>query len=275
MVSKTGDVRTKHEADLAWITKQIREQGLAAYEEKLLSLIRPGIRIQTKKPGAKTTAIGTSHIGGNPDLPADLAWPQGGEGMLFVAQLNLAVISPMDTRNLLPQNGLLSFFVDRYVDVLQVFHFPDIATLSTRENTFEPFSYCDITLTPELHLPPPSSHFIGFEAPAARPGSADRMESQLALPQGVFEKYWDHVYLAFVAAIEGKRRAGENAVHQVLGYAHGLDDTGAQAVDEELLLAFDTDDNAQMEWGDCQRPAIFIKREDLLARRFDRVRVTT
>lgn len=268
-------VLKKHAQDLDWITQKIRAQGLSAYEPALVALIKPAIAIRTQRAASDSHLVGASRIGGDPDLPADVEWPEGGEGMLFVAQLRLEELGPMDIQGLLPRAGILSFFLDRYVDVIRVFHFADMQSLARRKGEQDAFVCCDVELVPTLHLPPPSSHFIGFEAPAARPGCEVRMESVIALPQGAFEKYWDQVYLPFMERAEGRRLAGQNAVHQVLGYAHGLDDTGAQAADEELLLAIDSDDNAEMEWGDCQRPAIFIKREDLLARRFDRLRATT
>jgi hypothetical protein len=50
---------------------------------------------------------GRSKIGGDPDLPAKLAWPGN---RLFVAQVDLAEVAPFDVSKWLPTSGMLYYF---------------------------------------------------------------------------------------------------------------------------------------------------------------------
>lgn len=59
---------------------------------------------------------GTSRFWGNPDLPSDYSFPEyvDEEGNKcnynFLCQINLADVAPYDVNNILPHNGVLSFF---------------------------------------------------------------------------------------------------------------------------------------------------------------------
>lgn len=59
------------------------------------------------------SAVGNSRIGGDPDLPATLAWPQTDESLYlnFIMQINLAELPPL-TDHPLPKQGMLYFFVE-------------------------------------------------------------------------------------------------------------------------------------------------------------------
>lgn len=62
-------------------------------------------------PGEPSPPAGGSRAGGDPELPPGTPWPTvDGQPMVFVAQLNLAEIAPLDPQGLLPKNGALLFF---------------------------------------------------------------------------------------------------------------------------------------------------------------------
>lgn len=83
--------------------------------------MRP-IYLQLSKPESGPVP-GTSRFFGNPDLPAGYGYPvytddDGDEyPYFFVCQINLADVAPYDADNMLPHEGLLSFFakIDPYV----------------------------------------------------------------------------------------------------------------------------------------------------------------
>lgn len=59
-------------------------------------------------------AIGTSKVGGNPDLPSSFQWPTWNNSCLdFLLQLNLAEVPEPLRNDLLPTAGWLYFFYDR------------------------------------------------------------------------------------------------------------------------------------------------------------------
>lgn len=60
-----------------------------------------------------TKAPGISKVGGLPELPAGMAWPQGDEAPLaFVAQIDIATFRTHGGFDWLPQDGRLYFFYD-------------------------------------------------------------------------------------------------------------------------------------------------------------------
>lgn len=78
-----------------------------------------GIKVTAKPPKA-TLAIGSSKVGGDPDLSADVAWPVASRvkdaakieiPLAFVAQIALGRVTRHDVDGVLPKDGLLSFFV--------------------------------------------------------------------------------------------------------------------------------------------------------------------
>ena len=59
-------------------------------KEQLIKMIRPTVGIRTKSSDDKNLKVGTSKIGGKPDLPKNFEWPKAdGKPMLFCAQYNL------------------------------------------------------------------------------------------------------------------------------------------------------------------------------------------
>jgi len=65
--------------------------------------------------------------------------------------------------------------------------------------------------------------------------------------------------------------AGSCGIHQLLGYAFAEREE-AQALDEEVVVGFDSDDRAGIEWGDVHCVWTFLSREALRARRWDLLR---
>lgn len=79
------------------------------HREEIAKLVRPAI-FGTTKPD-QPAIVGGSRMGGQPDLPEEIEWPQWGERKLqFVAQLNLTELPATPERDLLPQTGWLWFF---------------------------------------------------------------------------------------------------------------------------------------------------------------------
>ena len=101
--------------------------GLGHVADKITSLTRPCYRLRRKIGVAEQLPIGTSRLGGSPDVPAGFVWPQttntrSPEDMEFVAQIRLTDLPP-PLPEPLPPNGLLSFFT-RWSEG-RVFYFPE------------------------------------------------------------------------------------------------------------------------------------------------------
>jgi len=83
-----------------------------------------GIAISTKATPEHAIPVGASRFGGRPDVPKDFVWPVATRDprpytttkpvvlpLDFVAQIALSDIAELDRERLLPEDGLLSFFM--------------------------------------------------------------------------------------------------------------------------------------------------------------------
>src|SRR6185369_12449065 len=93
----------------------IAEVGLTHISELLVSSAKPAILIELMESEDTKIPVGDSKIGGNPDLPASYQYPQWkNKPMGFIGQINLESASKFDADNILPKEGVLSFFYDLY-----------------------------------------------------------------------------------------------------------------------------------------------------------------
>ncbi|MEV0781153.1 YwqG family protein [Streptomyces sp. NPDC050428] len=93
-----------------WIRDVCRDVRMDKHADALVGLRRTGIDLIPAPAGSVT---GRTRLGGLPDAASDAAWPcRGDRPMTFLAQIDLAEISPFDDDRLLPSDGLLHIFAD-------------------------------------------------------------------------------------------------------------------------------------------------------------------
>jgi hypothetical protein len=81
-------------------------------KEKIIKLIKPAIGISTKKLQSDNLKIGSSKIGGKPDLPKNISWPKLNDShLVFCAQYNVSELEKFDVENLLPKKGIFYIFI--------------------------------------------------------------------------------------------------------------------------------------------------------------------
>jgi len=91
----------------------IRSSGLSELAYLLTSLLQHSIRLKTARTDMTHVPLGVSRMGGVPDLPGSVAWPQvEGQYLTFLAQLRMADVASLDVEGLLPRSGWLYFFAD-------------------------------------------------------------------------------------------------------------------------------------------------------------------
>ncbi len=88
------------------------QHGLARVADALLDLSLPAVGILIHRVEESIIPIGSSKVGGCPDLPAGVDWPAWHEPMAFIGQFNLAEVAPNEQSDVLPRHGLLSFFYE-------------------------------------------------------------------------------------------------------------------------------------------------------------------
>jgi uncharacterized protein YwqG/predicted DNA-binding WGR domain protein len=286
-----------------------RCKPLKRVARELESLQRISIRITTAP--RKETPVGTSKLGGHPDLPAGVSWPvaklklSGIEISLpFIAQFNLAELHPYDVEGLLPDSGMLYFFYNREPygpsgkDFLKpenwtvLYHAGADGNLATATAPIPipphmDYGACAIAFHNEVTLPHVESYYIGV------PGNKTVKVALMTGEEEDEEEEWDAY-----AELLYELRANEN-IHQMLGHADGVQpytlENGYQDVrdvffpgnspfkslsEEEqseeifqgrLLLQISGEKSNKMEFGQGGRLFFFIREQDLKARDFSKV----
>lgn len=274
-------------ADLEAYRQRLDTAGLGGFADVLVAAARPGVRL-IADPGAGTESLGSSRLGGVPDLPPGTPWPsKDGAPLSFVAQCDLAPLRPYDIDALLPADGLLSFFYDAATQSAWGFDPGDRDSFAViYSSSAEPLGRRDA---------PPEVHRDGQFNPV---GLTARTELTF-VP-------WESYLIDTLGMTREQRFAyseslpddeGDQVIHRLLGHpdpvqgdmqvecqlaSNGLycgtpDDyrspRAAQlrpgAIEWKLLLQLDSEDAAGMMWGDVGRIYYWIKNKDLAARNWD------
>lgn len=270
------------------VEQAFNKAGLQAHIPALNQLTHNSIRLLAAPVDESTLAPGMSKIGGHPDLPASLSWPEmKGKPLSFLAQIRLADVHPLDTEKLLPPQGMLWFFYDAHQETFgeqpedragwsilyddrpfaSLQRQPTPAGLSA-ESLFQacsitPRSELTLALQPELELP----HFDWSD------NEQQTYENVLETLQPPAERSKPrHRLLGYPDTIQDDMR------EQCQLVSHGVTDSDDPRVsdlqkgdsDWQLLLQIDSDASAKMRWANNGMVYYWIRREDLRIPRFDR-----
>jgi uncharacterized protein YwqG len=285
--------------------QQIRDlliaNGLGDKAEALMAVVRPCVRVNAEPAEDETIPVGVSKIGGQPDLPEGFAWPMWEHEppdwyakekqpipdrvrpLGFLAQFNLAEAAPYDVGHLLPTSGMLYFFYDyveqpwaqsvREGDGARILYYEgsDVQRRHAPENlpAHNRFTACRVTFELAYTLPMYYTPYVEH-----RRGEQAMFPDAVALSDEEEEGY----EVVELAALDGSG-------HQLLGHpipvqhsveveceAHvaGMNlNTNRNARRWRLLLQLDSDNKANMMWGDLGNLYFCLPEESLTARRFD------
>ncbi|MBE5105034.1 DUF1963 domain-containing protein [Bacillus thuringiensis] len=94
----------------------IDKYGLTHLKEELINTVFPCIKVVPKQQ--ETIAIGSSKMGGVPDLPDSFEYPMyNGNRLHFIAQFNLSDLQNVGMDHNLPKTGILYFFsIENYFE---------------------------------------------------------------------------------------------------------------------------------------------------------------
>jgi len=229
-----------------------------------------------------------SHLGGLPEVPPGFVWPTWkGRALSFLAQLDLAELTPPPDLAALPREGLLQFFYD-----------PEQSTWG-----FDPEDRGSWVVLhqpsagPLLRATPPSGTPAGFVLnelavrTAARP-SYPTLERVGLEGSKLADSEWE--------ALETLRRGGDRAGprHQLGGWADPVQNDHMElesqlasngvylgddwddpriagltpgAAEWQLLLQLDSDDELDVMWGDAGMLYFWIRASDLARGDFTQV----
>jgi uncharacterized protein YwqG len=276
--------------DLDALRAAASRAGLASVSQDLAALAQPSIRLLSTPAAGAELAVGASRLGGQPDLPAGVAWPLlRGAPMAFIAQIALAALGPYDVQRALPPAGMLWFFYDAQQQTFGadpadrggwhvLYRDADGAT-PLRPAPFPPalpaaarYTPCTLSARTELTLPQrPATELTPF---TWTPEQQSRYEALLATRETPAERAVPHNRL-----LGHPDALGDDMRLECQLAANGvssLDDPRVAALSPgahawRLLLQVDSDEHAGMRWGNNGLLYFWIERDALAARRFENV----
>jgi uncharacterized protein YwqG len=233
--------------------------------------------LKTSPTDESQLPVGSSKIGGHPDLPASVEWPQfrGKRPLSFLAQINLSELPPEQRLADLPASGILYVFSvygwqlegtsdpdvprgEPGSDWTQIlFHDSPIALLH-RQNTPEgasEYPAAKVTFHPMLCLP------TSLDEPSVAALKLD--ESQ--------RNSFDELSSAFQYVANYFDGPGDR--HLLMGYADWVQYVidPVRQHDLRLLVQIASDANSEMCWGDGGYIYAFASKSDLMAQRFSNI----
>lgn len=279
----------------------IDELELSSYRDKILNLELPSLQL-TKLANVtdlQDIPVGVSKLGGLPDLPPDITWPEYKDHALdFVAQINLNEIARFeDVLDVpLPATGLLSFFFDAsqwgevdafYPGRWRVFYISDTRQLVRQRRP--------VNLRNRLYNTVPVNFVLEMTYPSKWSMNADRFPD-LNLDEATEE---GSKLLELFDRLASHKLTG----HRMFGYPDTLqfdtydpffnnytnhpspDQLNIGEVKDEiaqrrirpdwlLLLQVVSDADAEMMWGDVGHLFFYISRDDLTQLRLDKTDCT-
>jgi hypothetical protein len=293
------------------VREMIRASDIpAAVATALQDSLRYSIRMHATLASGDVLELGATKIGGQPDLPPGMLWPEWrGAPLNFLAQIRLADIAAFDPDGELLHEGMLSFFFD-----YQRWFKPEGAAEGSLANVL----YVPKAVALQRTMWPEALDVRERYAPLAVTSFARELTAP-DFESPVIEQFGytpELLYLPDEWLPDGMsetavtaRRIGDimldidrflhdtydsrGIVHRLLGYGDGIQGgvesnwhwlakainvsgsstsafTAVQKADWRLLLQIDSDENG-MTWGDLGRIYYGLPQQSLMARAFSHV----
>lgn len=234
------DETTTHALERERLLDALRREGLdAARLARADALVIESVALLSHEAGPHELRLGGSRFNGAPDAPVGWAPPEG--EAIFVAQIDLAEVAPLDPAHRVPERGLLSFWLVLDEDGTAHAHVAWFADPSALVAGTAPERPVGMGFAPEVWPPPDRSNFWPLDPPygLARQAWAQRRAAQRSRSSGLFQ--------------------------------YDRPDERALATDEIVLLRVDTED-AYFGFDEAACLHFVIPRADLGTGSFARVR---
>ncbi|WP_158558517.1 MULTISPECIES: DUF1963 domain-containing protein [unclassified Streptomyces] len=268
-----------------------------ALASRWTALLRPSARLRRAVDGEEAVAV----LGGVPDLPADVAWPEWPpHGPLsFVASVDCAALPREALVEPFPRGGALLFFAfdgqadsDAFVSLdtpegqmgQRVLHIPHGTPVSPAPTPPQLRAQPRVGLVaepeqsaPDLGLPPVRAALLGDTGDGGDWPDPRRAPAELRPFLRAFNRLRGHIGHQFGGhALPIQGPVEYEVTYPDLGDTHSW---GDRFHDEEaqrwlLLAQFEIDAATETSYGDDRALYWLIRPEDLAARRFDRARLT-
>ncbi|MCL2827921.1 MAG: YwqG family protein [Oscillospiraceae bacterium] len=259
------------------VKDKLLEKGYEKQVEILERLALDCIILKTSKSKDEEFSLGESKIGGFPQLPPNFEWPKfNSKPLAFLAQLNLEQIAKYDTQKLLPATGMLYFFHEGGEKVWG---------FDPKDKGGFKVAYYDGDMSELTNIPLPNDleDYLKFSPCKLEFSCGKSYPIDL---YGLDDEFFDTIteYLegtinklfGYPDLIQGDIFLESQLVTNGLycGSPAGYNNPKAKDLEQGasewvLLFQLDSDDNANMMWGDVGRIYFTIKKQDLKNKAFD------
>jgi uncharacterized protein YwqG len=260
-----------------------KDNGIEEHLNYINSLRKPAIAIST------STHNGVfSQIGGLPDLPEDMAWPEyKGSPLPFLCQLDLSEIPSECVRNGLPASGILYIFYnyeyqwERYdpkdKGYWQVIYTPKLREECSCRDVPKELIIKDYIYKAKAVTFIPIETYPDWDDDRIRGlnMTLQQGDQYVKLRRAPFQEKPAHQLLGYPSPMQGNDMELECqlASNGLGGDARWYDPRAEQLADGRsdwiLLFQLDSDDDMGMMWGDCGKLYFWIKKTDLKETRFE------
>jgi uncharacterized protein YwqG len=275
------------------LNKLIKEYGLEEINDYIKENTRNtmGISINEKEDYKK---IGNCRIAGFPDSPQEIEWPRTEEGnlMTFILQLNMSEVGLMDKTNLMPKTGMLYFFmgIDEpayniehkviYVDDTSNLKLVNTDETTVLEETYDTFIGHKVDIFTSLDIP--NYAYVDYEIfkdeklADAYYEFCDDLKMEIDIGQIYGYPQGQHADCEIESALKIIANKEYDFYHtkgmQILTkYLNNNEEKAKEEVNDiVMLLEIDSSDEVGFCWWDCGVIHFFIRKEDLINRRFDK-----
>jgi uncharacterized protein YwqG len=261
--------------------------GLSRLLKDIDRVSKASISLYATRVDESTLNIGASKLGGVPDLPEGVSWPEWkGLPQSFIAQIHLADVVPYDADKLLPHSGMLWFFYDaqqqtfgadptdrggwrvifREGDQAQLHRTPAPAALPAASQ----FHACSLSFASEITLSQqPQLEIPTFDWTADEQKKYEALLSTFPTPTDHGAPH--HRLLGFPNTIQDDMRLECQLASQGVTDMNDprISELSKGAMNWQLLLQVDSDERAGMRWADAGILYYWMKQADLQSRDFD------
>ena len=277
-IALEGEPKTREDLE-----KLFKAFDLEAKFNSIKPLVRSKIDVELIRCSESDIKPGQSKIGGKPDLPANIVWPttRTNKSLSFIGQLNCAELNAHHKENLLPEEGLISFFYcsnqeawgfdPKDADRFKVIYSESIENLERLEYPKDLeeqsiFRSNKLKLDESLSIPGWEHHSINGVF------TDDEIDDYIEISSG-----FEHQILGYADAIQGPMELECQLVTNGLfcGDPSGYEDPRREELEsgkDDWILLFQVnsdEENSGMMWGDEGKLYFWIKKQDLKDRNFD------
>lgn len=282
---------------LEHLKEELAARGLGGYYAALAPLAKNAVTIALAPQPEADIPLGSSKLGGLPDLPGNVDWPRNGATgvpLSFVGQVNFEETAPFDRERKLPEQGMLYFFYDCSMDGMpwgfdpkdaggfRVIFLAEPGPLARRQAPAElqenedngtVFSPARMTFDAAMELPSPESDLCDDislpDDEEAQDAWWEWLDELCCEPRNKLLGHADPVQGGMERECEYVTKGiycGDGSGYQT-AKALGLHKNAGRW---SLLMQIDSNDDCGMMWGDVGRLYLWITHEDLAARKFEK-----